>query len=124
MPKSEWFHPIIDALVRTVLWQIEDKPWSGDDPVLRQTMSQMRQRFALLPGYLHFPTLVLLNSFDWFCVLRTGKRFQDQSSENQLRYLRSWKESPLGPCRDFVRFQEKMTIFVFYSQIQTLEAGT
>ena len=80
-----------------------------------KTGEAMTQRWALLPAHLRWPMKGLLAAFNATCFWVTGKSFLRQSTTQQLIHWRRWKVSRVALCRDFVRFQEKMILFVHFS---------
>ena len=56
--------------------------------------------------------ICIFNGYGLFCA---GKLFVQQSPIQQNRQVEQWKNSPLGLCREFIAFFEKMTVFIYYS---------
>ena len=72
-----------------------------------------------MPGLMRFGMRVLLWAFDWYGLIRGGRRFQGSSLDKQRRRIAEWSRMPIGPCRDMIEFHRKMGVFVALS----LEGG-
>lgn len=80
-----------------------------------QTASILVRKIEAMPGLMRFGMRVLLIAFDWYAVIRAGRRFRFQGSDAQRRRIAEWANAPLGPCRDMVEFHRKMGTFVALS---------
>ncbi|MEQ9379368.1 MAG: hypothetical protein RJP95_00780 [Pirellulales bacterium] len=107
---------IVAALCQTLIAERaaeEDQQELLDQQVAEFVTGQV----AHMPGFLRLPMVVLTFAFDYWGVLRRGRRFSRQSFENRHRQIASWRGSRVGPCRDFVEFYESLTVFGWYSEI-------
>ena len=75
-----------------------------------------------MPRFLGVGIVCLTLAFDWWGVLRKGKRFRNQDTESQRAQLIQWENSFLGPCRDLVEFYALLARFIYYSQPEPLAA--
>ena len=86
---------------------------------LDDTTAVLVRKIDNMPGLMRFGMRVLLVVFDWYGLLRGGRRFQFCARSKQQRRISEWASAPLGPCRDMVEFHRKMGAFVALS----IEAG-
>ena len=101
--------PIVHGLVECLLVD-------GQNEVdVDQTVSVLVRQIQGMPGLMRFGMCVLLIVFDWYGLLRTGRRFRFLSLERQRKCVSTWASSPIGPCRDMVEFHRKMGTFVALS---------
>ena len=115
MTTAEIATPVVSGLTQYFI----SKAWGSSDipeiPSLQQTTACMVQRIELMPKYLAWSLLTLTVMFDGYGLLLFQKRFRRQSHLQREKQISQWKNSPFWPCRDFIRFYEKMIIFVYYS---------
>jgi hypothetical protein len=92
----------------------------GHHPVaVDQTTAVLMSRITHMPGLMAFGMKLLLVVFDWYGLLRGGKRFRYCEGDKRLARIQEWANAPIGPCRDMVEFHRKMGAFVALS----IEAG-
>ena len=88
----------------------------GTSPVpVEQTATILVRKIESMPGLMRFGMRVLLMVFDWYAVLRSGRRFRHNPPPGQRRRIAEWANAPIGPCRDMVEFHRKMGTFVALS---------
>ncbi len=105
--------PVVRGLVSGLLAD-------GHHPVpVDDTAAVLVRKIDNMPGLMRFGMRVLLWAFDWYGLLRGGRRFHRSSAEKQRKRIEEWSAMPIGPCRDMVEFHRKMGAFVALS----LEAG-
>ena len=105
--------PVVQGLVSGLLAD-------GQNPVpVDSTTAVLVRKIDNMPGFMRFGMRLLLFVFDWYGVLRGGRRFQHSTIETQQCRIAEWASSPIGPCRDMVEFHRKMGVFVALS----IEAG-
>jgi hypothetical protein len=68
-----------------------------------------------MPRFMALGMAVLLWVFDWYGLLRAGRRFRSQALEARRKRVGEWAGAPLGPMRDFVEFFRRMGTFVWFS---------
>jgi len=101
--------PVVRGLVSGLLAD-------GQHPIpVDTTAAVLVRKIDNMPGLMRFGMRLLLFVFDWYGVLRGGRRFQRSSLEKQRRRIGEWASSPIGPCRDMVEFHRKMGVFVALS---------
>ncbi len=110
---SSSYDAVISSLVKGLL---DDQA----NPVLvEQTAQQMRKTVRHMPRHLSLPIIFLTLCFDWAGILRGGRIFRCQSAVSQRAQIEDWKKSFLSPCRELIRFHEKMSGFIYYSYSPT-----
>ena len=122
MATAEIATPVVSGLAQYFLSKAMGLSDIHEIPSLQQTAASMVQRIELMPKYLSWSLLTLTVMFDLYGLLLVQKRFRHQRHSQRERQINLWKNSPLGPCRDFIRFYEKMIIFVYYSLEESAHA--
>ena len=123
MTTAEIATPVVSGLTQYFLSKALGETDINDIPSLQQTNACMVQRIELMPQYLAWSLLTLTVMFDCYGLLFVQKRFRHQSFSQRERHISQWKNSPLGLCRDFIRFYEKMIIFVYYSLAESADVS-
>lgn len=82
------------------------------DDVGRFVLSQ----HAGMPDALRAPFVALTIGLGASTVLRHGRSFHRLSHAARRQQIGKWRDSPIGPCRDFVRFIEGFTVLYWYSE--------
>ena len=80
-----------------------------------ETAAILVKKIESMPGLMRFGMQVLLFAFDWYAVIRSGRRFRSQGLNGQRLRIAEWANAPIGPCRDMVEFHRKMGTFVALS---------
>ena len=114
MPIVSRTRPVISGLAFCFVTAALGYKKVSDEP-LKQATDMMCRRIELMPRTLSIPLVFLTFIFDWYGFFISGRRFQDQVASRQQRQILQWKKSPLGPMREFIKFYEKMVIFIYYS---------
>jgi len=114
-PRPGWADDTVSALVYAVIAgrcvaPPADRAFPHND-VVRFVLGQ-RSR---LSGPLRPALAALTWAFAATTLLRTGRPFHWLTVDRRRRRLDAWRGSPLGPCREFVRFHESLTLFAWYS---------
>ena len=73
------------------------------------------QQHRSMPDFLQFPIMVLTLVFDLWGIVRRGSLFHRLPHTERWDQIESWQNSPLGFCRDLIRFYESLTVFGWYS---------
>ena len=111
---SAEFSPVVRGLVEAGLLEQE-----ADDGVVRarveQTSAVLDRKIRAMPRFMALGMAVLLWVFDWYGVLRSGRRFRAQPHAARCLRVGEWAASPIGPMRDFVEFFRRMGTFVWFS---------
>ena len=70
-----------------------------------------------LPAVFRFGFCVVVRLFDWFPFLFGFglKRFSSLAPEFQAKYVDTWAESTLVPCREFFKTLKAMVMLVYFS---------
>jgi hypothetical protein len=80
-----------------------------------QVVNFVLEQHSRMPDFLRFPIVFLTLVFDLAGILQGGSLFHNQPPTQRWRQIESWKNSPIGPCRDLIRFYESLVIFDWYS---------
>lgn len=116
-PESSALRPVVAALVRAVL-SIDDRVAREQRPVLEATTDGLLRKIYGMPRYLGLGMMMLVVLFDWYGLFFGLRRFRALSLDRATRQLEHWRRLPVGPCRQFVEFYEKMGTFIYYSQLE------
>ena len=111
------FQSTVSAIVYSIL---RERFLPGDPD--RRIPHNRAVRFLLeqhgrMADYLRWPLVVLTLAFDWSSLPRHGRRFRRLEPAARARRIEAWRNSPLGLCRDFVRFYDSMVVFYWYSKV-------
>ena len=101
--------PVVRGLVEGLL--VDDQ----HDVAVDETTAILVRKIESMPGLIRFGMRMLLTVFDWYSLLRGGRRFRNSGLSKQRARIREWATAPLGPCRDMVEFHRKMGAFVALS---------
>ncbi len=88
---------------------------AGNDAALATTAERLRRKLAQAPRHVAVAMSLLSAVFDWSATIWTGRRFRRLDIAEQRRHVTRWRDSTVGPLRDFVQFHEKLVIFIYYS---------
>ena len=99
--------PIVHGLVSGLV--------GGGEGIRAQTTAVLVRKVAAMPRFTSFGMTVLLVVFDWYGVLRSGRRFRSLGQASRDARITEWMGAPIGPCRDMIEFVRKMGTFVRYS---------
>ena len=73
------------------------------------------QQHARMPDFLKLPMVILTLVFDLWGIFQGGTLFHRLPPSTRCQQIELWRNSPLGVCRDLIRFYESLTIFGWYS---------
>jgi hypothetical protein len=82
-----------------------------DNDVVRFVVAQQGRT----PDYLRLLLRVVALVFDAWPLLMTGKPFHRLAPEARGRQIEAWRNSRLGPLRNFIRYYEGLAVFGWYS---------
>jgi hypothetical protein len=99
--------PIVHGLVSGLV--------GGGEGIRAQTTAVLVRKVVAMPRFTSFGMTVLLVVFDWYGVLRSGRRFRSMGHASRDARISEWMGAPIGPCRDMIEFVRKMGTFVRYS---------
>jgi len=71
---------------------------------------------ARMPDFLRWALRVATLLFDVTGIAYTGSRFQAQSHAERWRQIEAWRNGPLSPTRDFIRFYESLVLYRWYAE--------
>ncbi|WP_211176370.1 hypothetical protein [Brasilonema sp. UFV-L1] len=77
------------------------------------------EQHSRMPDFLRFPIICLTLIFDLAGIIQAGSLFHSQSPIQRWRQIESWKNSPIGPLRDLIRFYESLVIFDWFSSCKS-----
>jgi len=107
------YKAIISAIASCINEQHLSKGAATDaGPDLELLTDEIIAQQRRMPDYLPFPIAVLTWLFEFSGILFTLQRFSRQSSDARAKQLLAWKNSPIGVCRNFVRFYESLFLLV------------
>lgn len=108
--------PLVERVVGAVL---HDEVGDAVNPELQtKTVAFVCEKMEQMPRFLGLGMMGMTAAFDMWGVVTAGRRFSRQTHEQQKRQLAQWKNAPVGLCRNFVDFYQKMGIFCYYSQLE------
>lgn len=104
--------PVVLALVEALL--LDDTAADADGRV-SATAAVLERKIGGMSTLARTGMTGLIVCFDWWGVLRSGRRFRSQSFGQRQAQLGAWGRSSVGLFRDFVSFFSRMGTFVWYS---------
>ncbi len=54
-------------------------------------------------------------AFAIHCACRRFRSFHELNPAQQDRHIKAWRNSKIGPCREFVRLHESLAVFAWFS---------
>lgn len=102
------FQTIVTAICTAVLQQYDPTP---DPQVVAAVVQFVLAQHRRMPDFLQLPIVVLTLGFNVWSVVKGGTSFERLSPVRQQQLLAQWRNSPLGACRDLVRFYESLALF-------------
>lgn len=108
--------PTVLGLTEAILDR-ESDPSAPSRP-LSATMEAMVGKVDQMPPHLKLGMAGLTLAFAGYARTRTGRSLSKLPVERRLALLEEWRGAPLGPCRQFVQFYEKMSTFLYYSLVE------
>ena len=106
---------IVLGLVQAVLVKGLGQEVLAKKSLLESTASVLFKKIQAMPVWLKFPLLILTFLFNILGILSTGHLFQAQSLGQQIKTVGAWQDSPIKLCREFIKFYEKLALFIYYS---------
>lgn len=76
-------------------------------------------KIKAMPPILRFAITALTVVFNAYGLVTKRKSFASQDIDGCARQMRQWQGSPLGLCREFLGFYEKMSVFIHLSLCPT-----
>jgi hypothetical protein len=105
-------------LTEAIIAREAESPDPASLPQLRPAQAAMVAKVAQMPPHLKLGMAILTLSFTSYARARTGRSLSALPIERRLSLLEDWRTAPLGPCRQFVQFYEKMGTFLYYSLVE------
>ena len=94
------------------------------DPALdfphNKVASFVLNQHSRMPDFLQFPIACLTLIFDLAGIIYGGSLFHRLPHSVRWQQIESWKNSPIGFCRDLIRFYESLVVFDCYSRLDKL----
>jgi hypothetical protein len=81
------------------------------------------QQHSRMSDFLQLPIVVLTLIFDLWGIVQGGTLFHRLPPSVRWLQIESWRRSPIGACRDLIRFYESLTIFSYYANTTTNLVG-
>jgi choline dehydrogenase-like flavoprotein len=106
---------IVTALVHALASESDEDGRLRSAPTYEEIAQFILRQRDRMSSQLRVPLNLLTQGFDWVGFVREGKRFSRQSTDSRRRQLDSWRKSPLGFKRDFVRFYESLVLLALNS---------
>ncbi len=74
-------------------------------------------QYSQMTDYLRIPMMIATLLFNLTGFVWEKKMFYRMANSNRTAMIESWKRSPIGFCRDFIRFFESLSALPFYSRL-------
>ena len=82
---------------------------------LESTTGLLIGKIQAMPIWLKYPILILTFLFNILGILSAGHLFQAQPFDQQIKTVEAWKNSRIKLCREFVKFYDKLALFIYFS---------
>jgi len=106
---------IVFSLVKSVVVKALGEEALMNMPCLESTSTVLLKKIGAMPIWLKLPILILTFLFNILGVLSTGLFFEVQSFQQQMKTVDAWGNSPIKLCREFIKFYERLALFIYYS---------
>jgi hypothetical protein len=113
--------PVIGEIVGCVVAAEVGGAAEIDPAAIGPAVEVMRNKVRSMPPHLGAGMVLFTHVFDAYGLVTGGRPFHSLSEEERRQQLSAWRESPIGFCRDFVDFYEKMGIFSYWSVVEEQE---
>lgn len=77
------------------------------------------QQHGRMSDFLQLPIVVLTLTFDMWGIVQGGALFHRSPPSVRWLQIQSWRRSPIGFCRDLIRFYESLVLFSYYTSTTT-----
>lgn len=77
------------------------------------------QQHSRMTDFLQLPIVILTLAFDLWGLVRRGALFHRLPHPTRWHQIRGWQNSPIGVCRDLIRFYESLSVFGWYASTET-----
>ena len=81
------------------------------DPPYNDVVRFVLEQYGRMPRFLAIPMGLATIAFGY-----AGKRFHRLEPAKRRARLNSWTNSPIGPCRDLMRFYRSLVLLAVYSR--------
>ena len=102
---------ICDSIVRSRCAPEGDELASRHAEVVRFVLDQ----HGRMPDYLRLPLRLATVLFGLLGIAHSGRPFHAQPPPARWRQLAFWRDGPVAPARDLVRFYESLVVYEWYS---------
>ena len=74
-------------------------------------------QYGQMSDYLHIPIMIATLIFNLTGYYYGKKMFYHMPHEQRKIMIAAWKKSPLGLCRDLIKYYESLSALPFYSRL-------
>jgi len=106
---------IVFSLVKSVVAKALGEEVATKTACLDPISVLLLKKIEAMPVWLKFPIMTLTVLFNILGVFSTGLLFEVQSFGQQIKTVDAWQNSPIKLCREFIKFYEKLALFIYYS---------
>ena len=115
MALTKDFRSIASAIVYSIIDERFGPVDATRELVRNRAVRFLVEQHGRMADYLRLPLAVLTMAFDASSLPRHGRRFRKLAPADRVKQVAAWRTSPLGPCRDFVRFYDSLVVVYWYS---------
>ena len=113
---------VISSIVYSVIDTFHGNNELSNSAHLNRTVMILYNKLYRMPGFLSISMRILTLVFDWYGFVTTGTRFHKQSPAKRKYQLSLWENSTFATFRDFVRFYQTLSVFIYCSEHYTSES--
>lgn len=107
---QRWFHAVVSAAVYA---SIDARGIRGDRERRNRVVGFVLRQHGAMPDFLRLPLLMLTLAFDLAGLPLFFGLFHRQSVGRRRVQMQLWRESPIGPFRDLMRFYDSLAILAW-----------
>jgi hypothetical protein len=109
------FEDTVSAICYEVAASQDTGTTSFDAPPFNDVTAFVLTQWGRMPRFLAWPLRIATLAFA-FAGLTSGSLFHRLAPHRRRVILESWRTSPLGPCRDLIRFYRSLATLAIYSR--------
>jgi hypothetical protein len=114
---------LFENTVSAICYEIARSQDSGvlpiDVPPYNDVTAFVLEEWGRMPRFLAWPLRMATVAFAFRGICAGGRFFHQLSPHRRGILIESWRQSSVGPCRDFIRFYRSLAIMALYSRGDT-----
>ena len=108
------FQKIAGSLVAAIIEDQCQKDCDKEQAFEKIAADFVVSQYRRMPDYLRFPMFFATIFFNFWALITRFHFFYNLPTEKQIGLIQAWRQSRLGPFRDFVKFYQSLTLLSWY----------